>query len=83
MPYDAYPNLIAQTVPGAACVASVIYSTGYRPVSFSGGRRTVPRTGLVAWHWHEETSGNGGTGTVRCTYDGQTKSATANFIVTG
>src|SRR5690349_9929990 len=81
MPYDAYPTLHARTLPGARCGASVVYSTGRRPVSFDGSPRTVGSTGVVTWTWHEETSGTGGAASVACSYKGQKKSATAVFSV--
>ena len=83
MPYNAYPTLYAQTVPGARCTASVVYSTGRAPRSFDGSTRTAGGNGLVSWNWHEETRGSGGTGTVQCSYRGQSKTAQATFSVTG
>ncbi len=83
MPYNAYPALYAKTTPGAACSASVVYSTGRSPASFDGSSRTVGNAGLVNWTWHEETSGSGGTAKVACSYRGRTASATAAFTVIG
>jgi hypothetical protein len=83
MPYNAYPTLHAKTTPGATCSASVVYSTGRSPVSFSGSPEHVGSSGVVGWSWHEETSGSGGTGTVTCTYHGRSGKATAHFTVTG
>jgi hypothetical protein len=41
----------------------------------------VGGSGKVGWSWHMESKGSGGTGTVRCTYHGQTKSATADLTI--
>jgi hypothetical protein len=43
MPYGASPSVVAVVSRGAVCTASVLYSTGRRPVRFRG--------------WHEETRG--------------------------
>jgi hypothetical protein len=83
MPYNAYPTLHAKPTPGATCSASVVYSTGRSPVSFSGTAQHVGSSGVVGWRWHEETSGSGGSGTVTCSYHGRTGRATAHFTVTG
>lgn len=83
MPYNAYPTLYAQTVPGATCTASVVYSTGRAPRSFDGSARTASGNGVASWNWHEETRGSGGTATVQCTYRGRSKTAQASFSVTG
>jgi hypothetical protein len=79
--YGSYPTLYAFSSPGAACTASVLYSTGRAPVSFSGSEQTVGGSGKVGWSWHMESKGSGGTGTVTCTLRGQSKSATANFSI--
>src|SRR5205085_6317533 len=81
MSYGAYATLHARTTKGASCTASVIYSTGRRPVSFDGSAQTVGTSGTVSWSWHEETKGSGGEGDVSCTLGGQTKSAAAQFSV--
>jgi hypothetical protein len=83
MPYNSYPTLYAQTTPGATCTASVTYSTGRHPVSFDGSAKTVGSSGTASWTWHEETTGSGGTAFVSCSYNGQSGSATASFVVTG
>jgi hypothetical protein len=83
MRYNAYPTLHAWTSPGASCTASVKYSTGRSLASFDGSAQKVGSSGLVGWSWHEETSGSGGEGDVKCTYRGQTKSAVASFTVAG
>jgi hypothetical protein len=67
--------------PGAVCTASVVYSTGRAPVSFSGSAQTVGGRGKVGWSWHMESKGSGGTGTVTCTLRGQSKSATVSFAI--
>jgi hypothetical protein len=82
VPYGAHSSLVAKTVPGARCTASVVYSTGRRPVSFDGSAKTVGSPGTVSWSWHLETSESRGTGGVTCTYRGQTKSADTTFTVT-
>lgn len=82
MPYNAYPTLYGQTVPGAMCTASVVYSTGRSPRSFDGSARTAGGNGLVRWTWHEETRGSSGTATVQCTYRGQSKTVQTSFSVT-
>jgi hypothetical protein len=79
--YGSYPTLYAYTSPGAVCTASVVYSTGRAPVSFSGSPQTVGGSGKVGWSWHMESKGSGGTGTVTCTLRGQNKSATADFTM--
>jgi hypothetical protein len=82
MPYGAYPTLLASTSPGAACSASVTYSTGRHPVSFDGSTRIADANGQVSWSWHEETVGSGGTAYVSCSFNGQTANTTAYFTVT-
>jgi hypothetical protein len=79
--YGSYPTLYAYSSPGAVCTASVVYSTGRAPVSFSGSAQTVGGSGKVGWSWHMESKGTGGTGTASCTYRGQSKSATASFSI--
>jgi hypothetical protein len=79
--YGSYPTLYAFSSPGAVCTASVLYSTGRAPVSFSGSSQTVRSSGKVGWSWHMESKGSGGNGTVTCTLRGQSKSATANFSI--
>jgi hypothetical protein len=81
MPYNAFPTLTATTAVGATCAASVVYTTGRKPTSFDGSAQVVPAGGRVRWAWHEETKGSGGTATVTCTYQRQTRSATATFTV--
>jgi hypothetical protein len=83
MKNGAHPTLYAQTLQGARCTASVIYSTHRAPRGFKGTAQTVGSSGKVHWSWHEETSGSGGTATVKCSYAGETKTATAHFTVTG
>jgi hypothetical protein len=58
--YGSYPTLYAYTSPGAVCSASVVYSTGRAPVSFSGSRQPVGSSGKVGWSWHMESKGSGG-----------------------
>jgi hypothetical protein len=79
--YGSYPTLYAYSSPGAVCTASVVYSTGRAPVSFSGTAQTVGSSGKVGWSWHMESKGSGGTRTVTCTLQGQSKSATATFSI--
>jgi hypothetical protein len=79
--YGSYPMLSAYSSPGAVCTASVLYSTGRSPVSFSGAAQTVGGSGRVGWSWHMESKGSGGTGTVNCRFRGQSKSATATFSI--
>lgn len=81
MPYNAYPTLYVKSAPGATCAASVMYSTGRSPVSFSGYAQTLPASGTVQWSWHEETKGDGGIATVDCSYRGQQREAVAQFAV--
>lgn len=83
MKNGAHPTLYAQTLQGARCTASVVYSTHQAPRDFKGTAQTVGSSGKVHWSWHEDTSGSGGTATVRCSYAGETKTATARFTVTG
>ena len=81
MPGDAHPTLHARTTPGARCSASIMYNT--EPlVPFNARAQTVPASGQVDWSWHEETSGPGGLGTVACTFNGASRSASAAFSVT-
>ena len=61
MPYDADAALTARTAPGAACAATVTYSTGRHPASFDGSARVAGGGGTVSWGWHQKTSGTGGT----------------------
>ncbi len=82
MPYNAYPVLSARSSPGATCTASVVYSTGYTPVSFDGYPQTVGASGVVRWGWHEMTTGDSGQATVRCTLKGTPSSAETTFAVT-
>ena len=79
--YGTYPTLYAYSSPGAVCTASVVYSIGRAPVSFSGSAQTVGGSGKVGWSWHMESKGSGGTGTVTCTFHGVSKSATASFSI--
>jgi hypothetical protein len=79
--YGSYPTLYAYSSLGAVCTASVLYSTGRAPVSFSGAAQTVGSSGKVGWSWHMESKGTGGSGTVTCTLQGQSKSATASFTI--
>jgi hypothetical protein len=79
--YGAYPALYARTVAGAVYTASVIYSTGHTPRSFDGSAQTVGSSGMVGWTWHLQSSGTGGTGTVTCSFHGQTRSAVTSFSV--
>jgi hypothetical protein len=77
--YGQYATLSASTTPGAVCTASVIYSTGRHPTSFSGYAQTS--NGTVSWQWHMESSGSGGTGTVYCQLGGQSASGSAPFSI--
>jgi hypothetical protein len=79
--YASYPTLYAYGSPGAVRTASVVYSTGRAPVSFSGSAQTIGGSGKVGWSWHMESRGSGGTGTVTCTLRGQNKSAAASFAI--
>jgi hypothetical protein len=79
--YGQYATLYARSVQGATCTASVLYSTGRAPRSFSGSQQTVGSSGTVSWQWHMESKGTGGTGTVTCSYRGASKTATANFTI--
>jgi len=81
MPYDAYPTLYAKSVRGARCSASVVYSTGRAPVSFSGYAKTVGASGVVSWSWHEQTKGASGTASVTCSLNRRSGRATATFQV--
>jgi len=83
MPYDFHPTLFATTSPGALCSPTVVYSTGRQPVSLARSTQLVGATGTVSWTWHEETKGSSGLATVRCSYHGQTATASASFTVTG
>jgi hypothetical protein len=47
--YGSYPTLYAFSSPGAVCTASVLYSTGSAPVSFSGSSQTVGASRKVGW----------------------------------
>ena len=80
MPYNAHPVLVASAPRGAICTATVVYSTGRRPVSFHGV--TITSSGVARWGWHEETKGTGGTAWVACTYRGTTERKAAGFVVT-
>lgn len=82
MPHGAYPTLHAQTVAGASCTASAVYSTGRAPRSFDGSARTAGSSGTVTWTWHEETSGTGETARVTCSYRGTSRTAATSFAVT-
>lgn len=79
--YGSYPTFYAYSSPGASCAASVMYSTGRAPASFSGAAQTVGASGRVGWSWHMESKGSGGTGTVTCTLGGESKSASASFSI--
>ncbi len=81
MSHDAYPTLVARTVPGTRCTADVVYSTGYAPVSFTGNLERANRQGMVKWPWHEETSGTGGRAYVVCRRGQQTQVGLAGFQV--
>lgn len=79
--YGSHPTLYAYSLPGAVCTASVLYSTGRAPVSFSGSAQTIGGSGKVGWSWHMESKGSGGIGTVTCMLRGQSRSATASFTI--
>jgi hypothetical protein len=79
--YGAYPTLYAFSSPGASCTANVVYSTGRALVSFNGTAQTVGASGKVGWSWHMESKGSGGTGTVICTYQEQSRNASASFTI--
>jgi hypothetical protein len=79
--FGSYPTLYAYSLPGAVCSASVLYSTGRAPVSFSGSAQTVGSSGKVGWSWHMESKGSSGTGTVTCTLRRQSRGATASFSI--
>jgi hypothetical protein len=49
--YGSYPTLYAYSSPGAVCTASVLYSTGSAPVSFSGSAQTVGGSGSYPPHF--------------------------------
>jgi len=72
---------VCDSSPGAVSTASVQYSTGRTPVSFSGSAQTVGGSGRVGWSWHMESKGSGGTGAVTCSFRGQSKSVTASFSI--
>jgi hypothetical protein len=79
--YGSHPTLFAYSSQGAVCTSSVVYSTGRAPVSFIGAAQNVGASGRVGWSWHMESKGTGGSGTVTCTLQGSTKSATASFTI--
>jgi hypothetical protein len=79
--YGQYATLFARSVQAATCTASVLYSTGRAPRSFSGSQQTVGGSGTVSWQWHMESKGSSGTGTVTCSFRGTSKTATASFTV--
>jgi hypothetical protein len=79
--YGQYATLYAKSVQGAVCTASVLYSTGRPPRSFSGSPQTAGASGTVSWQWHMESKGSGGTAGVTCTYHGVSKGATASFRI--
>lgn len=79
--YGSEATLHARSVSGAVCTASVVYSTGRVPRSFDGSAQTVGSSGIVAWTWHMESHGTGGTATVTCVWHGQTRSGTADFSI--
>jgi hypothetical protein len=54
-------------------------STGYAPRSFDGSAQTVSSHGLAQWSWHIESRRTGGTATVTCSFEGQTRSAATSF----
>jgi hypothetical protein len=81
VPYGAHPTLYARTAVGAVCTASVVYSTGHAPRSFDGSAQTVGSRGVVGWAWHMESSGTGGSATVTCSFEGQTRSAVTSFSI--
>lgn len=80
--YGEAATLYAKTRSGAGCAARVVYSTGRRPVSFSGYAQRVSKSGMVHWWWHEETRGTWGSASVTCEWRGTVKSSVARFQVT-
>jgi hypothetical protein len=79
--YGSLPALYAYSLREAVCSANARYSIGRATVSFSGSEQTVGACGKVAWSWHMESKEGGGTGTVTCTYRGQSKSAAVSFTI--
>ena len=77
----ARPTLYAWTAVGAVCTASVLYSTGDAPRLFDDPARAVGSSRVVGWTWHIQSSGTGGTATVTCSFQGQTRSAKATFSI--
>jgi hypothetical protein len=77
--YGQYATLSASATPGATCTASVTYSTGRHPTSFSGYAQVS--NGTVSWQWHMESTGSSGTGTVYCQLGGQSASSSATFSI--
>jgi hypothetical protein len=70
MPYntDAYVSVL--TTPGAACRASVVYSTGQVPDAFTGKyyqkSYIAASNGVVAWPWHQQVNAGAGWALVSC-----------------
>jgi hypothetical protein len=65
---DAYVSVL--TTPGASCHASVVYTTGQVPSSFSGTyyqkSYLAASNGVVAWPWHQDVNAAGGWALVSC-----------------
>jgi len=79
-----YGSIVAQTPAGARCSASARLPSGR--VSTAQGLSVdsvADRSGRVSWTYVTSGNTNPGTGThtVRCTYQGQTKTTSASFRV--
>jgi hypothetical protein len=83
--YGSYATLVAITVPGAACSASVTYASG--TISTAAGlkpRPTATSAGKVSWRWlvGSRTKPGVSTATVECWLGDGTGSASKDFRVT-
>jgi hypothetical protein len=80
----AYVSVL--TNPGAACSASVIYSTGQVPTAFQttyyNKSYVAASNGVVAWPWQQNVNAKGGWALAICTAHGQLSSASYFFAIT-
>lgn len=81
MPQHTRPTLYAQTLPGASCSATVVYSDGSVPADFDTSARITGSGGIQSSSWLEDSRADGGTATVTCTYAGTTLSSSTDFTI--
>jgi hypothetical protein len=86
MPHNTAAYVSVLTSPGAACHASVIYSTGQVPSAFQSTyyqkSYVAPSNGVVAWPWQQNVSAAAGWALVTCLLHGHVSYASMLFAIT-